>query len=284
MHLAHSSVDYEKALTVGLEGIIKEIDEELDKTPSSAQSKRNYLAAAKITLEAVIKFANRYADLAQEMADKQTDDKRRAELLNIAEVCRNVPAKPARNFHEALQSMWFVNIGLRIEAPALGITFGRPDQFLLPFYEADINDGKITREYARELLALTLVKMNDMAIVMGGEQVESLGGFPTMAGITIGGVTKDGKCAVNALSYLILEAEAQVGLTVDEVIIRIGEETPDEFIEKSCAVNKLMCGKLKFVSDYTVIKQMTAEGRPVEIARDYILAGCFTPNSAVRML
>ncbi len=278
MHLAHSSVDYEKAINVGLEGIKKEIDDELAKMPAPAQNKRDYLEAAKITLDAVIKFANRYADLAQEMALKETDNKRRAELLSIAEVCRNVPAKPARSFHEALQSMWFVNIGLRVEAPALGITFGRPDQFLFPFFNADIKSNKITKEYARELLALTLVKMNDMAMVMSGVQVESLGGFPTMAGITIGGVTKDGKNAVNELSYLILEAETQVGLTVDEVIIRIGEETPAEFIEKACAANKLMRGKLKFVSDYTVIKQMTAEGRPVEIARDYILAGCFTPT------
>ena len=278
MHLAHSSVDYEKAINIGFEGIKKEIDDELAKTPATENVKRDYLEAAKITLDAVIKFANRYAALAREMAEKETDDKRRAELLSIADTCRNVPAKPAGSFHEALQSMWFVNIGLRVEAPALGITFGRPDQFLFPFYAADIKSGKITKEYARELIALTLVKMNDMAMVMGGDQVESLGGFPTMAGITIGGVTKDGKSAVNELSYLILEAETQVGLTVDEVIIRIGEDTPDDFIEKACAANKLMRGKLKFISDYTVIRQMTAEGRPIEIARDYILAGCFTPT------
>ncbi len=193
MHLAHSSVDYAKALNVGFEGIKKEIDGELSKTPDSEHDKRSYLEAAKITLDAVVKFANRYAELAQAMADKESDIKRRAELLSIAEACRKVPAKPAGNFHEALQSMWFVNIGLRVEAPALGITFGRPDQFLFPFYEADIKSGRLSREHARELIALTLVKMNDMAMVMGGDQVESLGGFPTMAGITIGGVTKDGQ-------------------------------------------------------------------------------------------
>lgn len=278
MHLAHTSVDYEKVLNEGLNSLIKEIDRELVTSTESDQDKKDYLQAAKITLDAMIRFAGRYADLAEKMAESEKDATRRKELLSIAEVCRHVPAHPARSFHEALQSMWFVNIGLRIEAPALGITFGRPDQFLYPFYESDIKKVVITREYARELIALTLVKMNDMAIVMGGDQVESLGGFPTMAGITIGGVTIDGKNAVNDLSHLILEAEVQVGLTVDEVIIRIGEDTEQEFIEKACEANKVLRGKLKFVSDYTVIRQLVAEGRPLEIARNYILAGCFTPT------
>lgn len=282
MHLAHTGVDYEKALNAGFEGIKKEISKELAVTDPADGKKITYLKAAVITLDAVIAYANRYAGLAEEMAGKETDADRKAELKAIAEICRHVPAYPARNFHEALQSMWFVHIGLRIEAPALGITFGRPDQFLYPFYKNDVERNDLSREKAVELLALLLVKMNDMAIIMSGAHVESLGGFPTMAGITLGGVTKDGEDAVNELSYLILDAEQQVGLTVDEVIIRINQKTPQKFIEKACEANKLMHGKLKFISDHTAIAQLVSEGRPVEMARDYILAGCFTPTVPYR--
>lgn len=276
-HLAHTAVDYEKALSLGFEAMKKEIDDEIARTDSAEETKITYLTAARLTLDAVINYANRYVELAESMAERQTDDTRRAELLLIAKNCRQVPAYPPRSFHEALQAMWFINLGLRIEGPALGITFGRPDQFLYPFYAADIAGGVLTEQQAEELVALTLVKMNDMAMLMSTAHVETLGGFPTMAGITLGGVTRDGKCAVNDLSWLILEAETQVGLTVDEVVIRIGEETPDDFIQRACAANKVLRGKLKFASDYTVIRQCLNQNRPIEYARDYIVAGCFTP-------
>lgn len=280
MHLAHTAVDYEKVLRLGLEGIKEQIAEELKKPADD--DKRTYLEGAVIAMNAVVAFANRYAELAKEKAAIEENPARRMELESIAETCRWVPAYPARNFHEAIQSMWFVHLGLRMEAPALGITLGRPDQFLYPFYLKDIEQGIITKEQALEELALLFVKMNDMAVVMGAEQVESLGGFPTMAGITIGGVTPEGENAVNELSYLILEAEQMVGLTVDEVIIRVADKTPLRFIEEACRANKRMRGKLKFVGDRTAIEQFTSYGRPIEMARDYILAGCFTPTIPYR--
>ena len=278
-HLAHSSVDFYKCIYKGFEELKKEIREEIAATDPAEEVKITYLSACIITLDAVICFANRYADLAEDMAEKEPDEKRREELLEIAQVCRRVPAFPARSFREGLQSMWFVDLGLRIEGPALGITFGRPDQFLYPLYKADMDSGKLNEVDAEELIALTLVKMNDMAMLMSTATVDTLGGFPTMAGITLGGLTPDGKNAVNELSWQFLEAETQVSLTVDEVIIRIAEETPMDFIERACEANKIMRGKLKFASDYTVIKQYLSEGRPIEMARDYIVAGCFTPTS-----
>lgn len=276
-HLAHTAVDFKKALSLGFEAMKQEIDEEIAKTDPANTEKITYITAAKLSLDAVIRFANRYADLADSMAEKETDEQRRVELKQIAVNCRRVPAYPPQSFHQALQAMWFVVLGLRIEGPALGITFGRPDQYLYPYFRADIDNGVLTPEQAEELVALTLVKMNDMAMLIPTAHVETLGGFATMAGITLGGATPDGKCAVNDLSWLILEAETQVGLTVDEVVIRIGEETPDDFIIRACAANKVLRGKLKFVSDYTVLKQFEKEGRPIEAARDYTLSGCFTP-------
>ncbi len=276
-HLAHTAVDYEKAIGVGFEAMKKQIDEEIAKTDPANQEKITYITASKIALDGAIRFANRYAELADKMADEEKDETRRAELRQIAVNCRRVPAYPAESFQQALQAMWFVNLCLRIEAPALGITFGRPDQYLYPYFRKDIDSGVLTPAQAEELVALALVKMNDMAMIIPTAHVETLGGFATMAGITLGGATPDGKPATNELSWLILEAETQVGLTVDEVIIRIGDETPDDFIIRACAANKLLRGKLKFASDYTVLKQFEKEGRPVEAARDYTISGCFTP-------
>lgn len=276
-HLAHTAVDFEKALGIGFEAMKQQIDEEIARTDPANQEKITYITASKMALDGVIRFANRYAELADRMADEEKDEKRCAELRQIAVNCRRVPAYPPESFQQALQAMWFVVLGLRIEAPALGITFGRPDQYLYPFYRADIDNGVLTAEQAEELVALTLVKMNDMAMIIPTAHVETLGGFATMAGITLGGATPDGKPATNELSWLILEAETQVGLTVDEVVIRVGEETPDDFIIRACAANKLLRGKLKFASDYTVLKQFEKEGRPIEAARDYTISGCFTP-------
>jgi formate C-acetyltransferase len=277
MHWCHTSINYEKPLAIGIEGIIDEIGEELAKTATAQTGKITYLKGASIALRAIVNFAWRYARLAEEMAAKETDAVRERELVKIAETCRRVPARPARTFQEALQSMWFIHLGLRMEGPGLGITFGRPDQFLYPYYKADIDSGALSYELARELVALTLVKMNDLTVLGSAAATETLGGFPLMAGITIGGVTKDGKCAVNELSYMILEAEAQVGLTIDEIVVRIGEETPREFIERACETNLALRGKLKFVSDWTAIRSLLEQGRPLDYARDYILAGCFTP-------
>ena len=281
VHLAHVGVDYEKVLTIGLNGIKKQVDaelEQLDFGEMKSLEKFHFLKAVKITMDAAIAFAERYAALARSLAQKETEPQRKIELGKIAEICSWVPANPARSFHEALQAIWFILIILRIEGLGPGITLGRPDQYLYPFFQRDLAEGKITRDEARQLLAMLLIKINDLAILMSTEFVEQLAGFPTLTNITIGGVTKEGKNAVNELSYLFLEAELDVGLTVEEFIIRVNKNNPDTFLMKACEVAKSLKGKLKFISDDTTIQQFLAKGMPVEYARDYIVAGCFTPT------
>jgi pyruvate formate-lyase/glycerol dehydratase family glycyl radical enzyme len=282
VHLAHPAVDYEKVLTKGLDGIKQEVDEKVAKLNLADVKdfeKLQFYRAVNITLEASIGFAKRYAELASYMAEKEVDSERKAELERIADTCDWIPANPARNFYEALQSLWLTYIVLRIEGLGPGIGLGRPDQYLYPFYKKDIEEGRITREEALELLELLLIKVNDAVVLMSSVFAEQLAGFPTMANVTLGGVTKEGKDAVNELSYLFLDAEKEVGLTIEEIVIRVNKNNPDSFLMKACEVNRALIGKFKFLSDDTAIQQMMVDGKPN--ARDYVVVGCFTPSVPV---
>ena len=277
----HIAVDYEKVLNKGLLGIKREIDEEmtkLDLTKVQDFEKFLFLKAAKIALDAVINFANRYAELAERMAAIETNLKRKFELEKIAEICRWVPANPARNFHEAIQSIWFITIAIRNEAIGTGISFGRADQYLYPFYKKDIEERRITKEEAKELIAQLLIKANDAVVATVNIAAAAESGFPSWWNITIGGITPDGKDAVNELSYLFLEAESEVAMAQEEIVIRVNKKTPEVFLIKALEIAKRLTGKFKFISDETTIQQLVRAGIPLEHARDYIIVGCIIPT------
>lgn len=287
VHWGHETIDYERLLRVGLRGIKDDVNNrmaQLDLTDVDDYSKWLFLRAVNITLDATIDFAARYADLARDMAGKEKDSRRKAELEKIADTCARVPLNPAGSFQEALQSIWLVHIAVRIEGWGPGLSFGRVDQYLFPYYEKDVNEGNITRNDAKELLSLFLVKVNDLAPVMATFAVETLGGFPTMVSMTIGGVDRKGYDAVNELTCLFLESDTEVSLNAEEITARISRKNSDAYLRKACETANLLKGKLKFVSDETIIRQLLGEGRPAEHARDYVLAGCFTPGVPGRSL
>jgi len=282
-HLAHCCPNYELVITKGLNWIKKQVEEEiakLDLTKIEDVQKLTFLKAVDISIEATIAFAKRYAALAKSLAEKEADAQRRDELENIARICEWVPANPARSFHEALQSLWFVYICLAVEGLAAGISFGRMDQYLYPFYKKDLEEGKLTKEQARELIALFYIKMNELAFHFPGAPVSTLekgvraGSETTLSVITLGGVTREGLDATNELSYLFLEAEEEVKL-LEEIAVRVHPNTPEDFLIKACEVAKKVTGKIKFVCDPTVIKQLVKDGKTIEDARDYAITGCF---------
>jgi len=281
MHLGtHNSPDYQMLLIKGLNGIKKEVDEELTKLNLAEIKdfrKPQFLNAVNITLEAAGSFAKRYAGLARSLAQKETDVRRKAELERIAQTCDWVPANPARSFYEALQSVWFTYIVLMIEGWGPGRSFGRPDQYLYPFYKKDIEGGRITKEEARELIALFCIKVNELAMRFSFVTVRTAAGLNMLSNIILGGLTKDGREAVNELSYLFLDAEEDIRMHAEEFVIRVHKNTPDAFLMKACEVAKLLRGKLKFVSDETAIQQLLSDGKPLEYARDYIVSGCVLP-------
>ncbi len=280
VHYGHETIDYSRLLTKGLTGIKKEVQEKLaslDITKPEDFKKYQFLQSVDITLDAAAAFAERYAKLARSMAAEELNKERKTELEKIAAICSRVPLNPAGNFYEALQSIWFTHIVISNEGWGPGLGFGRLDQYLYPFYKKDISDGIITKEDARELIGLFLIKANDLAFIASTVNIETLAGFPTMVSMTLGGVTPGGKDAVNGLSNLLLEAEEAVALNAEEITIRINSNNPDAFLMKALEVSKKLRGKFKFVSDNTIISLLLNEGRPVEHARDYVLVGCFTP-------
>jgi pyruvate formate-lyase/glycerol dehydratase family glycyl radical enzyme len=279
-HYAHVAVDYGRVVTKGLKDVKKQVEEELEKLNLAVVKdfeKYQFLTAVNITLNAATSFAKRYADLAASMAQKETDVQRKAELDKIAEVCNRVPEYPAESFYEALQSVWFIYVVLMVEGWGAGMSLGRPDQYLYPFYKKDLEEGRVTEDEVRELIALLYIKMNGSIALANKEVATVLGGFPIIQGITLGGLTKDGKDAVNELSYLFLDADKDVGLNGEDIVIRIHKNTPDAFLIRACELAKLMRGKLKFMGDETVIQQLLSIGIPIDYARDYIIAGCNSP-------
>ncbi len=281
LHQAHMAVDYERVINKGLNDVKKQVSEESGKLNLADMydfEKYQFLKAVSIALEAATAFANRYAELASSLAGKEKNAQRKAELEKIAEMCRQVPANPARNFYEALQSVWFIQIVLTMEAPGAGISLGRPDQYLYPLYKKDLEEGRLTSAEARELIALLYIKLNSLVIAYPSEIAKSYGGFPTIINIILGGLTRDGKDAVNELSYIFLDAEDDVRLTAEDLVIRVHKNTPDAFLMKACQVAKSLRGKLKFVSDEMTIQQLLSDGKPIEYARDYIVTGCSSPS------
>jgi formate C-acetyltransferase len=280
VHYGHETIDYSRVLTKGLTGIKQEVQEKLgtlDLTRLEDFKKYQFLQAVEITLDAAAAFAERYAKLARSMAAAESNRRRKTELEKIADICSRVPLHPAGSFYEALQSIWFTHIVVRNEGWGPGLSFGRLDQYLYPFFKKDTDKGIMNREEMRELIGAFFIKVNDLACIASSINIETLAGFPTMVSITLGGVTPGGKDAVNELSYLLLEAEEQVALNAEEITIRVSNANSDAFLMRALDVSKKLRGKFKFVSDNTIINLLLSEKRPIEHARDYVLVGCFTP-------
>jgi len=278
---SHICMDYPNLLAKGLNGIKREVEErmsKLDLTKVEDISKNEFYTAVRITLEVAGSFGKRFAELARNLAEKEKDSQRAAELKTIAEVCSRVPAEAPRSFHEAVQFIWFMHVILMIEGWGPGMSFGRADQYLYPFYKKDIDEGKLTRDQARELLGCLCIKINEMANRFSFETVKTAAGLNVLSNITLGGITKDGKDAVNELSYLFLEDEEEVRMHAEEFVVRISKTTPEAFLLRACETAKKLKGKLKFICDETAIQQLLYDGKPLEEARNYVVSGCALPT------
>lgn len=281
-YLKHSCANYVKLLKVGLSGIRKEVEEELSKIhmedPDDFE-KMQYLQACLISLDAVMEYSMRYSILAAEMAESCQDPQRKKELLKISEICAQVPAKPARSFHEALQSMLMVWICMNIEGCGYGMSLGgRIDQWLYPYYRHDIDEGIMTRDEAKMLLSMFYLKANEIVIITDRITSGFFTGLPQTVNINLGGVDENGHDAVNELSYLCLDADLDVGLPSNDLVVRISKKTPEAFVMKAIEVAKALRGKLKFMSDEMCIQQLLHDGFELEDARNYVITGCNNPT------
>lgn len=276
----HFSMDYEKVIKQGLKSTIADIDRKLNELslidPENIE-KINFYTAAKIGQEAILEFADRYRKQAYEMALTEQNSSRKQELFEISRICGKVPAYPAESFYEALECVWLVSICAMNECWGAGCSLGRLDQYLYPYYRKDIAEGIISRDEAIELLALLFVKMNDVINLQAGFLQVGFTGYPVMQGLTIGGVDCFGNDAVNDLTYAILEAENAVGLSSEEIVVRVSDNNPIEYLTAACEVAKNLCGKLKFVSDSSTIAALTRFKIPMDKARNYVSCACHKP-------
>lgn len=278
--VGHISVDYEKVLKIGFNGIIREAQREMEKVDASCPGyikKRNFLQAVIITAQAAISFANRFAALAEQLMN-QAVGKRAQELREIAQNCRNVPANPARSFYEAMQSFWFVQAIIQIESNGHSISPMRFDQYMYPYYKADMDSGKITRESGQELLDCLWVKLNDVNKVRDEASTKGFGGYPMFQNLIVGGQDKNGIDATNELSIACLEATKHVKLPQPSMSIRAWNKSPNELLIKAAEVSRAGLGMPAYYNDEVIIPALVSRGLTLEDARDYGIIGCVEPQ------
>jgi formate C-acetyltransferase len=277
----HITVDYEMVLRRGLREIAREAEERLHSlnlADSNDLRKVPFLKAVPIALNAAIEYAERYSRLCKEEADRETHPQRRRELLEMSEICKKVPAYPATTFHEALQSVLFIQYILQIESNGHSFAPGRIDQYLYPYYRRDIETKRITRDQALELLDAFFIMFNYVRKLRGWSHTQYHAGNPTYQGIAIGGQTPQGRDASNELTELILEAVDEVRLPQPEVKLRWFSGTPEHLLIKAAKIARKGFGMPAFLNDEVIVPSLVNRGISIEDARDYCHDGCVVPQ------
>ncbi len=273
----HLAVNYRKILEEGIDGIKAEAETRLaslDPTDFEALKQMTFLRAVVITLDAMTAFSDRFSRLAKEAALSETDPKRQEELFNISHICASVPRKPAKTFHEGLQSIWFVQLVLQLESNGHSVSFGRLDQYLYPLYREDIETGKITSADARELLENLWIKLYSITKIRSWSHTRFSAGGPLYQNVTIGGQTSDGRDAVNDLSFRVLESVSATRLTQPNLTVRYHRGLSEEFLDQCVEVIKLGFGMPAFNNDEIIIPTMISLGVDPVDACDFSAIGC----------
>lgn len=274
---AHLAVNYEKILAFGLKGYeerVKDLKAKLDLTDPDSIDKNIFYKAVLIVIEAVHQFAQRYSKLAQELADKEKDSKRKAELLEISRICAKVPYEPATSFYEAVQSVWFIQLILQIESNGHSLSYGRFDQYMYPYYIKDIQEKVITKDEALELLTCLWIKTLTINKVRSQAHTLSSAGSPMYQNVTIGGQTPDKKDAVNELSFVVLQSVAQTRLTQPNLTVRYHKNINKAFFDDCIEVMKLGFGMPALNNDEIIIPSFINWGVKEEDAYNYSAIGC----------
>ena len=281
--IGHVTVDYAKVLKIGYRGILAEAQAALaacDVADADYATRRHFLDAVVVSCEAAIVYAKRYSALAQEVAQKEPDAKRRQELLEIAKNCDNVPENGARSFYEACQSFWFVQMLIQMESSGHSISPGRFDQYMYPYYEKDLKSGATTRESAQELIDCIWVKLNDLNKARDAVSAEGFAGYSLFQNLIAGGQTPDGRDATNDLSYMCIEASMHVQLPQPSLSVRVHATTPQEFLIKAAKLTRTGVGLPAYYNDEVIIPSLLNRGLTMEDARDYNIIGCVEPQKA----
>lgn len=274
---AHLAVNYERILKDGLRGYekrVKECKATLDLTNPDNIDKYCFYNAVLIVLEAVRNFANRYSVLAKDLAEKELNQERKIELLQISRICSKVPYEPAETFQEAVQSVWFIQLILQIESNGHSLSYGRFDQYMYPYYDRDIKNGTIKKSEALELLTCLWIKTLTINKVRSQAHTLSSAGSPMYQNVTIAGQTTDKKDAVNDLSFLVLKSVAQTRLTQPNLTVRYHKNINKHFLDECIEVMRLGFGMPALNNDEIIIPSFMDWGVKEEDAYNYSAIGC----------
>ncbi|SDB02636.1 (2S)-3-sulfopropanediol dehydratase [Eubacterium oxidoreducens] len=272
--------DYKKGIDFGFEAIKAEAQKALDSLdefdPHDTVDKAEFYESIIIVSDAIILWAKRHGDEAKRLAEIETDSNRRDELLEIARICYKVPAKPAETFHEALQAQWFIQMFSRLEQKTgATISNGRMDQYLYPYYEKDLKEGRITPEKAKELFRcvwLAMAQYQDLFVSPAGVKFHE--GYAHWEAVTIGGVDEDGYDATNDLSYLLLEDKREFPLNYPDLAARVHAGSPERFLREIAITIKDGSGFPKLINDEEIIPILVSKGADFASANDYAVSGC----------
>jgi formate C-acetyltransferase len=286
--LPHWTAGYEKVLKKGVLGVKSDAEERLarlDLTDPKDVGKLPFLQGVIMALEAAAEIGGRFAERARELATQEKDAGRKAELLRIAEVCDRVPAHPARTFYESIQSVWFIHILHALDNEhATGMGPGRPDQYMYPYYRQDIEDGRITREEAQELIDCWFMRYSQYYMVWRSDAGSYGTHTPHTPGhhLDVGGLKPDGTDAANELSYMFIEAMMHTsGMTEPTLGLLVHSKTPEDLLIKACQLTALGGGYPMFINQDLRVNSLLArneimDGPPItlELARKGTGAGC----------
>lgn len=275
--------DYQDQLfPKGFGGIKREAEEKLaalDFTTKGSQEKRDFYRSVIIACEGIITIAHRYAAKAREMAAAEKDPVRKEELLHIAANCDYVPENPPRTFYEAIQFVWFTQWGGIISENPLSLNPGRFDQYMYPFYKADLEAGRITEDEAQELIEALWIKYSTWVWTISSNTAGYFAGYNQFQNLTVGGRKADGTDGTNAVSYMALKATEKVKTHQPGLSVRLSETCPQEFTD---AVTHLIVQGTGFPavhSDECGYRMLLNNGFPPKVALDWNNCGCVVPHN-----
>ena len=274
--------DYQDVLfKKGFGGIIREAKEHLSKlsrTSADDLKKKDFYNSIIITSEGIITLAKRYSEKAMEMAALEKDAARKAELLKISDICSRIPENTPASFYEAIQFLWFMQIGGILSENPLALNVGRFDQFMYPYYKADIEKGIMTKDQIQELIEALWLKLSEWVWTISANTAEFFAGYNQFQNLTVGGKTREGKDATNDLSYMCLNATEAVKTHQPGLSVRIHQDCPTEFLDAVTHLVSKGTGFPAIHSDSAGYQMLINAGYEPEDARDWNNCGCVVPH------
>ena len=267
----HICPNCEKWLKKGPAGIKAEAEKYLE---TASGDKKDFYESVIIVMEGVQQFMMRYCSFLLEKAETEKDKIKKENMILTAENCKNISSRPAENFHEAVQSLWFLFVVLHMESNASSFSPGRMDSFLYPYYKKDIEKGILTNEKALEIIECLWLKFNEIVYMRNSHSAKYFAGFPIGFNIAVGGQNEKGEDFVNELSFLFLKAQEHLGLSQPNLSVRLHKGTKDKILKEAIKVVAKGSGMPQFFNDEAVIPAMEELGISEKDARNYAIVGC----------